>query len=77
MDQVVIYILRSKLVAAVGSSYKAVLRDLIKEKILDSYDDALVLTFDKIKARHIQALLEFYEVKDIPQGPKHLSKKED
>lgn len=71
MEEVKLHILRSELARTVGVTYREVLESLISEGILLSYSDTVELVFDKDKARHVQALLSFYEVSETPSIPKN------
>ena len=78
MKVMVVYVSKKKLINTSGKGYREVLNSLLNEGVLESYEDVVKLTFDKTKALHIQAVLEFYETKDVPINPKssHI-KKED
>lgn len=62
-----IYINKEQLVKAAGVKYEQILKDLVDEGLLEDYTVIIKLTFDKSKALHLQSVLEFYEVKDVPE----------
>lgn len=75
MDSLVLYISEEKLQKAVGNKYKEILDSLKREGILDNYTFGAQLKFDKNKATHIQAILEFYDVREVSL-PANFIKKE-
>ena len=80
MDEVLIYLSKKKVIKIVGYGYKDVLATLKKQGSLLDYQDAIELRFDKDKALHIQAVLEFYEVKQASTNfikPLHQTKKDE
>jgi hypothetical protein len=71
MAEVVVYVLRDRLVSGGGSGWKAILKDMLKAGIINSFSEAIEIRFDKDKALHLQAVLEFHDVNDaIPKGAK-------
>lgn len=76
MKVMIVYASKKKLLETSGKAYKEVLDSLVNEGLLKSYEEVVELKFDKDKALHIQAVLEFYNSKDVPINPKHV-KKED
>lgn len=77
MKDKVIYITKAKLVATVGAQFKAILKDLVDQGIVQGFEEAIAVTFDKDKARHIETVLEFYDNQDGPGGPKKPNNNED
>lgn len=79
MKEMIIYISKEKLVKAVGINYETILKDLKQEGAIKEYSSFIKLVIDNNKAIHLQTILEFYEVKDVPitSFSKHSKKKED
>ncbi len=77
MKDKTLYITKAKLVATVGSQYKSILKDLVDQGIVKGFEDAMAVTFDKDKARHIETVLEFYDNQDGPDNPKKANSNED
>jgi hypothetical protein len=77
MEVLKVYISEANLKKSAGSYYKRVLASLMKEGALLSYTPLIELRFDKAKAKHIQTVLEFYEVGEVPQAPKESHRRRD
>lgn len=76
MDETIIYITKKRLVKAVGQTFSLVLKDLKDQGLLNSFEEAIEIRFDKNKAIHIQTVLEFYDTREVNDGPKHNKKEE-
>ena len=71
MEETIVYISKKKILQTIGKdyNYKEILQDLKDQGLLNSFEDAVELRFDKSKALHIQSVLEFYDTKDTPTIP--------
>jgi hypothetical protein len=65
-DKFTLNIAKTALTKALGSAYRSVLSDAKKDGLIEAHEEFVSITFDKSKAIHLQALLEFYGVKDVP-----------
>jgi hypothetical protein len=61
-EDLLVYVATKNLQKAGGKDYKRVLKDLIDNGIIKSFEDVTAICVDKSKALHIEAVLEgFYD----------------
>ena len=77
MDSIVIHVPEAELLKSAGTDYKVILDSLVKENIIVSYKPVMEVIVDKAKARHVQTVLEFYDLRESPTGRTKTPKDED
>jgi len=77
MKEVVAYLVKEDLIKSIGKDYQEALNTLLKEGLINSYQDVIEVKLDKDKAIHFQSALAFHDVKDVPNIPIRHFKKEE